>query len=204
MRQLRRHHRARGDRFTVQPFAVTDTGFDRMPEGVTEVEQARSPASRSSATPLRPCCGTNGTPLRPALWVARQQPIEVDLQPFEERQIPDQTVLDDLGQTGAQLAVGSVVRVSVSASTSFGWWKAPIMFLPKRVIDRRLAANRRIHLRQQSRRHLDERHAALEAGRGKAADVADDPPPRAISVVERSQRPARATHRRSSSGFASP
>ena len=41
------------------------------------------------------------------------------------------------------------------------------------MIDRRLAADRGIHLREQRRRHLHEVHAALVAGRDKAGQVAD-------------------------------
>ena len=45
--------------------------------------------------------------------------------------------------------------------------------LAERVVDRGLAAHRRIDLRQQRRRHLHEGHAAHVAGGGKAGDVAD-------------------------------
>ena len=45
--------------------------------------------------------------------------------------------------------------------------------LATRVIDGGLAAHSRIHLRQQRRRHLHERHAALVAGRGETGQVAD-------------------------------
>jgi hypothetical protein len=49
------------------------------------------------------------------------------------------------------------------------------MFLPSGMIDRGLAAHRGIDLRQQRGRDLDEGHAALVAGGGKAAHVADHP-----------------------------
>ncbi len=45
--------------------------------------------------------------------------------------------------------------------------------LAERVVDRGLAADGRIDLREQGRRHLDERDAALIDRRGKAGDVAD-------------------------------
>ena len=45
--------------------------------------------------------------------------------------------------------------------------------LAERVIDAGLAADRRIHLREQRRRHLHERHPALVDRRGEAGDVAD-------------------------------
>ena len=46
--------------------------------------------------------------------------------------------------------------------------------LARRRIDRRLAANRRIDLREQRRRHLDELAAAPQDAGGKAGQVADD------------------------------
>jgi hypothetical protein len=41
------------------------------------------------------------------------------------------------------------------------------------MVDRRLAAYRRVHLGQQCRGHLHKRHTAHVAGRGKAGHVAD-------------------------------
>ena len=46
--------------------------------------------------------------------------------------------------------------------------------LAERVVDADLAADRAVHLRQQRRRHVHERDAAQEGGRGEAGDVADD------------------------------
>ena len=42
------------------------------------------------------------------------------------------------------------------------------------MVDRGLAADRRVDLRKQRRRHLNERHAAHVAGRGEPGDVTDD------------------------------
>ncbi|MNS87181.1 hypothetical protein D3C72_1211150 [compost metagenome] len=47
--------------------------------------------------------------------------------------------------------------------------------LAERVVDAGLAAHRRIHLRQQRGRHLDERHPAHIAGGGKPGHVAHHP-----------------------------
>ena len=38
-REFRRHHRASGNGFAVQPIAVTHAGLDRMAERVAEVQQ---------------------------------------------------------------------------------------------------------------------------------------------------------------------
>ena len=40
----RRHHHAAADRFAVQPLAVAEPGFDRMAEGVAEIEDRAQPA----------------------------------------------------------------------------------------------------------------------------------------------------------------
>ena len=48
------------------------------------------------------------------------------------------------------------------------------MFLPRGVIDAGLATDRRVDLREQRRRHLDEVDAALVRGGGEPGDVADD------------------------------
>ena len=69
---------------------------------------------------------------------------------------------------------GSVASVPVSANTRRGWWNAPIRFLPPRMVDAGLAADRGVDLREQRRRHLHEVDAALVAGGGEAGHVADD------------------------------
>ena len=46
------------------------------------------------------------------------------------------------------------------------------MFFAERMVDRGLAAHRRVDLREQGRRNLDERDAALIDGGGEARDVA--------------------------------
>ena len=45
--------------------------------------------------------------------------------------------------------------------------------LAERMVDADLAADRAVDLRQQRRRHLDDRDAAQVGGRGEAGDVAD-------------------------------
>jgi hypothetical protein len=63
----------------------------------------------------------------------------------------------------------------MSASTSLRLVEGADHVLAERVVDRGLAADAGIDLRQQRGRHLDERHAALIRGGGKADHVADDP-----------------------------
>ena len=52
--------------------------------------------------------------------------------------------------------------------------EGPDHVLARRMIDGRLSADRGIDLRQQGRGNLDERRAALKAGRRKAGHVANN------------------------------
>ena len=107
--------------------------------------------------------------------VARQQRVQMRFQPVQKWAITDQSVLDHLGQTGAQFAVrqGSEgIGVRQHAARLI---KRTDHVLAERMIDGGLAADRGIHLGQQRRRNLDEGHAALIAGRREASHVADHP-----------------------------
>ena len=42
--EVRRHHHARGHRFAMQPVAVAHAGFDRMAEGVAQIEHGADAA----------------------------------------------------------------------------------------------------------------------------------------------------------------
>jgi hypothetical protein len=67
---------------------------------------------------------------------------------------------------------GSVASAPISATTLRLVERADHV-LAERMIDARLAADRRIDLRQQRRGHLDERHAAHVAGGRETGHVAD-------------------------------
>jgi hypothetical protein len=115
----------------MQPFAVARGRFDRMAEGMAEVEQRR-------ATRLALVLGDDlGLDLarapdgmRERGRVAPQQLVGVRLDPVEERQVAYRAVLGDLREPAAYSRGGSDARVAVSAITAQGWWKAPTMFLP--------------------------------------------------------------------------
>ena len=62
----------------------------------------------------------------------------------------------------------------MSASTSARLMEGADEVLALRRVDRGLAADRAVDLRQQRRRHLHEIDAAQQRRRGKAGDIADD------------------------------
>ena len=49
---------------------------------------------------------------------------------LEERRVERHAVLDDLVEPGAELAARQRRQHGGSMTTSRGWWKAPIRFLP--------------------------------------------------------------------------
>ena len=82
-------------------------------------------------------------------------------------------VLDHLGQPGGDLARRQrVQRVQVGHHPQ-RLVEGADHVLAQRVVDRRFAAHRRIHLRQQRGGHLHEGHAAHVAGRREAGQVPD-------------------------------
>ncbi len=116
------------------------------------------------------------------LTVAGQQALEIGLDPFEEGQIPDQAVFDDLGEASPQLAVRQGAEGGDVGQHQPGLVEGTDHVLAERMVDRRLATDGRIDLCEQCRRHLDERHAAQIGRRGETRQVADD------AAAERDQR----------------
>ena len=85
-RQVGRHHHAAADRFAVQPFAVADARLDRVAEGVAEIEDG---AQAALALVLAHDVGLDFAGARDRMRqrgrVARQQLVDVLLDPVEER-----------------------------------------------------------------------------------------------------------------------
>ena len=65
----------------------------------------------------------------------------------------------------------TVARVSRSAITAVGSWKAPTRFLPAAGVDAGLAADGGVDHREQGGRHVDDPHAAHPGGRDEAGEV---------------------------------
>src|SRR5262249_60297120 len=86
----------------------------------------------------------------------------------------DAAVLDDLRETGDELATRQRrQRIDVGKDEARLVERAD-QVLASRVVDARLAADGSIHLRQQRGGEVDDRQATQQRGRGEAAEVTDD------------------------------
>ena len=95
------------------------------------------------------------------------------LAPGEEIRIVDQGAFDDLGIAGADLARRERVEAGRVDQHERGLVEGADEILARRRVDRGLAADRGVDLREQAGRHLHEIAAALQDGGGKADQVAD-------------------------------
>ena len=107
------------------------------------------------------------------LRIASEQSLDVGLAPAKQGGVADRAVLDHLGQARLELALRQGrQRVHV------GDHRARLVegtdhVLAQRVVDRGLATDRRVHLRQQSGRDLHKWHTPHIAGGSKSGHVAN-------------------------------
>ena len=109
---------------------------------------------------------------RQRLGLAGQQCRHVDSHLFQVGAVGNGTVLDDFSQASRQLTRGQGLQRASVGHDQPGLMEGPHHVLAARVVDAGLAAHRGIDLRQQAGGHLHEVDAALEAGGGKAGQVA--------------------------------
>ena len=114
----------------------------------------------------------------------------VGLAPGEKRGVADQAGLGHLGIAGTQFAPRQSGQRRGVHQHHAGLVKGAEQVLAVARVDADLAADRGIDLRQQGRRHLHEGQAAQGGGGGEAGEVADRPPPSAITAVRRSTPPS--------------
>src|SRR5712692_9751210 len=177
-RQVRGHGHSGSDRLAVQPGAIAQARLDGMAEGVAEIKQL---AQASLAFVLADDFGLDRNRahhrVAECIGIAREQAIEIGFEPAEERRVADQAILDHLGDSGAQLALGQGLQGIEVGEHQLGLMKSADHVFPERMVDRGLAADRRIHLREERRGNLDVLHAALIGGGGKAGQVPDHSAP---------------------------
>ena len=179
------------DRFPVQPLRIAGGRLSMAcPKVCPRFSSARSPVlALVAADDLRLDLARAADDVRQGGRVARQQRLEVRLEP--RRRTPRSQMRPYL-MTSASPARSSRSRqasraCSVSASTALRLVERADQVLAARVIDAGLAADGRIHLRQQRRRHLHERDAALVAGGAKPARSPTTPPPSASTAQSRAE-----------------
>ena len=136
-----------------------------------------------------------------AAGIAREERRQVGGDAIEQRPAGDHAVLDDFVQPGAELAARQRRQQRRIDDDRERLVEGADQVLAERVVDADLAADRAVDLRQQRRRHLDDRDAAQVGRRGEAGDVADDAaadgddrrwrdPPRADQRVVDAHRPS--------------
>ena len=160
----------------MQPVAIAGAGFDGVTEGMSQIEQG-APAAFTFIGGDDFCLDRAGAlyGIRKRLFVARSEPRDVLLQPVKEAGIMDQPVFDDFCQSGSQLPlIQRIQRVGVDYYTA-GLMEGPDHVFSQGMVDTRFTAYRGIDLRQKCGRYLQESHAPLITGGGKAGDIADDP-----------------------------
>ena len=174
-RKIGRQHQAAADRLAVQPPRVARHRLDRMTERMAEIQQrpltglalvARDDAGldlagagngsrRGHPARRRAAPAGRAPPARSSSRSASKPCLRISASPAESSR------------------AGSVFSVAVSLMTSLWLVKRADQVLAALVIDARLAADRRIDLCQQRRRHLHEADAAHEDRGGKTRDIAD-------------------------------
>jgi ElaB/YqjD/DUF883 family membrane-anchored ribosome-binding protein len=105
--------------------------------------------------------------------IAGEQRRGIGLAPFEEGEIVDQAVFDDFGIAGAELARRKRVEHLRVDQDHGGLVERADQILAGAAVDRGLAADRAVDLREQGGGNLDEVAAALE-DRGREADQVAD------------------------------
>ncbi len=122
--------------------------------------------------------------MRQRIGVARHQALHVVFKPFQKRQVADQAVFDDFGQSRREFACGQRIQRVGIGQHQFWLPEGAHHVLAAWMVDARLAADGRIHLRQQGRWNLDEGYAALIGRGGESSQVANHP------AAERNERRA--------------
>ena len=148
--------------------------FECMPESMAEIEERAR--ARRLALVFGHDPGLGGDAGRDALFERRgltcQNRGAVILQPGEEFRIAEHAVFQNLGVTGAHFAIGQRVECRQIGKHQRGLVKGTDEILARRAVDCGLAADRTVHLSQQSGRHLDEAAPAFQDGAGKAGEIA--------------------------------
>ena len=158
----------------MQPYPVAHVGFDGMAKGVAQVEggaHARLTFVGTHHGGLG-CAGTlNGRGQRGLIQGA--QGVNVFFQPGQKRLVANQAVLDHFRQPCRQFACWQGVQAGGVDEYQIWLVKRAHHVFAQRVIDAGFAAYGRIHLRQQSGRHLNEVDPALVTRCGKTGHVTD-------------------------------
>ena len=156
-----------------QPVGKAGRGFQRMAEGVAEIEQRAFAGLALVARHDRGLGAAGGRDRVFARGAALEDVGVIGFQPGEKRLVAEHAVFGDFGIAGAKLARRQRIEHRGIGDHQNRLVKRAEQILALRRIDSGLAADRRIDLRQQRGRHLHEIDAAAQDRRGKAGEIAD-------------------------------
>jgi hypothetical protein len=163
------------DRFAMEQGPEASLGLDRMGEAMAQVEQRPLPRPVGNIPRNDPRLRPNrrADRLLPEIAMRGKHAAAVGLAPGEKCGIVDQAIFDDLGVTGPHLALVERVEEGRIGHNQRGLMKCPDQILFTEGVDRGLAADRAVGLRQEGGRHVDDRAPPLEQGCGEPGDIAD-------------------------------
>ena len=172
--KFRRQHHADGDALAMEQ-AVGKAGrrFQRMAEGVAEIEQRALAGLALVAGDDRGLGAAGGRDRMLARGAAGEDVGVVLLQPGEERLVAEHAVFRHFGIAGAELARRQRIEHGGVGDDQDRLMEGAEQILALRRIDPGLAADGGIDLRQQRGRHLHEIDAAAQDRGGKAGEIAD-------------------------------
>ena len=108
------------------------------------------------------------------LGIAREDRFALGRDAVEQRRARRHPVFDHFVEAGAELAAGQRAEHRRIDDDRVRLIEGADQVLAERVVHADLAADRAVHLREQRRRHVDERDAAQVGRRREAGHVADD------------------------------
>ena len=175
-RQRRHDEHAVGNRFAVSVPAILRHGFQRVSCRVTEVQH--SPRARFSFVG-RDDRGFDAARFGDDRGQGGRRALENGLplgrDAVEQRRARGHAVLDDFVQARAELPAGQCRQHQRIDDDGVRLIEGSNQVLAERVVDAHLPADRRVHLRQERRRHVHQRNPPQVRGGSEAGHVADHP-----------------------------
>ena len=172
-----RQRAADRDRFAVEEtVAEPRLRLECVAEGVAEVEEGADITGLALVGGDDPSLGgdAGGDRVDPCRRVARHDTSSVRLEPREEGGVAEKRGLGDLGIARPAFAWGQGVEQVGIDDDGGGLVERADQVLARARIDRGLAADRAVDLRQQRRRDLDERAPPAKDRGGEPGQIADD------------------------------
>jgi hypothetical protein len=171
---VRKHH-ADGDGFAMQQaFGIAGRGFQRVREGMAEVEERALAGFAFVAADDQSLGATARGNRFDAFIAALENGLPVLFQPGEKLLVVNEAVFRDFGIAGAELARWQAVEHAGIGEHEDRLMKCADEVLALAGVDAGLAADGGVDLREERSRDLHEIDAAQNGRRGEAREIADD------------------------------